>query len=93
MYHIGQSDDAVLSLIYLSTPNGSQTARKQFANQMCICVGGTANLRCAVCEQLAYHSLRTEICRFFVGTQRELDAPGVLSMHRVSFARLRFAEN
>ncbi len=26
-------------------------------------------------------------------TQRELNAPDVLSMHRVSFARLRFAEN
>ncbi len=29
----------------------------------------------------------------FALIQRELDAPGVLSMHRVSFARLRFAEN
>ncbi len=30
---------------------------------------------------------------FFARTQRELDAPSVLSMHRVSFARLRFVEN
>ncbi len=34
-----------------------------------------------------------QMCRFFAQTPRELDAPGVLSMHRVSFARLRFAEN
>ncbi len=59
---------------------------------MCVCVNGTANLRCAVHEQFTYHSLRTEICRFFARTQRELDAPGVLSMHRVSSARLRFVE-
>ncbi len=30
---------------------------------------------------------------FFAQTQIELHAPGVLSMHRVSFARLRFAKN
>ncbi len=44
-------------------------------------------------QKFAYRSLRTEICQFFARTQRELDVPGVLFMHRVSFARLRFAEN
>ncbi len=67
--------------------------RKRFANQMCVCMNETVNLRCAICEQFAYHSPQTEIYRVFVQTQRELDVPGVLSMHRVSFARLRFAEN
>ncbi len=67
--------------------------RKRFANQMHVCVVGTANLRCAVHERFAYRLLRNKICRFFAQTQRELDAPGVLFMHQVSFARLRFAEN
>ncbi len=40
----------VLSLVYMSAPNGSWTTRKQFANQMCVCVDGTVNLRCAICE-------------------------------------------
>ncbi len=72
------------SLVYTSALNSSQTTRKQFANQMRVCVDGTANLRCTIRERLAYHLPKT---------QRELDAPGVLSMHRVSFARLRLVEN
>ncbi len=32
------------------------------ANQMCVCVDGTANIRCAICEWYAYHSPRTKIC-------------------------------
>ncbi len=64
-----------------------------FANQMRVCVDGTANLCCAIHKRFAYHSPRTKICRFFVRTQRELDESGVLSMHKVSFARFKFAEN
>ncbi len=41
----------------------------------------------------AHRSPRTEICCVFARTQRELDAPGVLSMHWVFFARLKFTEN
>ncbi len=70
-----------LSLVYTSAPNGSQTARKPNAG---------------MCERDYKPVLRhpqTEICWFFAQTQRELDVPGILSMHRVSFARLRFAEN
>ncbi len=52
--------------------------REPLANQMRVCVDGTANLHCAVCEQFAYCSLQTEICLFFAQTQRELNAPGVL---------------
>ncbi len=48
-----------------------------FTNQMHVCVDGTANLRCPIRKQFAYHSPRTEICQFFARTQRELDAPGV----------------
>ncbi len=66
---------------------------KWLADQVRVCVDGAANLRCAICEQFAYHSLRTKICQFFVRTRRELDAPGVLSMHQMFFARLKFAEN
>ncbi len=33
-------------------------------NQMRVCVDGTVNLCCAICKLFAYHSLRTEICRF-----------------------------
>ncbi len=73
--------------------NGSRTACKWFANQMRVCVDGTVNLLCAIREWFAYHLLRTKICQFFARTQRELDAQGVLSLHRVSFARLRFTEN
>ncbi len=50
------------------------------------CVDGTANLRCAIREEIAYRSLRTEICRVFERTQKEN------WIRRVSFARLRFAE-
>ncbi len=77
-----------LSVVYTSASNGSRIARKRFANQMHVCVDGTANLRCIVCKRFAYCSPRTKIW-----TQREMDAPSVLSMHQVSFARLRFAEN
>ncbi len=59
----------------MSTPNDSQTTCKWFANQMRVCVDGTVNLRCAVHELFAYRSLRTEICRCFARTQRELDMP------------------
>ncbi len=63
------------------------------AQQMHVCVDGTANLLCASRKWFPYCSPRIKICQFFVWTQRELDAPGVLSMHRVSFAHLRFVEN
>ncbi len=48
------------------------------------------------CAALSVNGLHT-ICRkpkffgIFVRTQREQVVPGVLSLHRVSFARLRFA--
>ncbi len=54
----------ILSLIYSSAPNGLWTACKWFVNQMRICVDGTANLRCAICEWFAYRSLWTGICWF-----------------------------
>ncbi len=66
---------------------------KWFANQMHVCVNGTANLLCAICEWFAYLSPQTEIGRPFARAQRELDVPDVLSIQRVSFARLRFVEN
>ncbi len=69
--------------------NRSQTVRKPNARS----VNGTANRRRATCERFTYHSPRTKVCRFFAQTQRKLDVPGVLSMHRVSFARLGFVEN
>ncbi len=65
---------------------------ERFVNQMCICIDGTANLRCDISKWFAYRSQRTEICLFFARTQRELDVLGALSMHRVSFVRLRFAK-
>ncbi len=77
-----------LNLVYTSAPNGSRTACERFANQMHVCVDRTANLLCTVREWFAYQSPRTKICLFFVRTQRELDAPAVLSMHRMSFACL-----
>ncbi len=67
----------ILSLVYTSALNGSQTTREWFANQMRVCVNGTANLY-TVHKQFAYHSPQIEIRRFFVRTHRELDAPGVL---------------
>ncbi len=46
-----------LNLVHMSAPNGSQTARKRFANQMRSNVGGTANMHRAVaateCKQRA----------------------------------------
>ncbi len=60
-----------------------------FANQMRVCVDVTANLRCAVCKRFAYCSPQTEICQFFMGTQRELDTSDVLYMHQVSFTCTR----
>ncbi len=45
---------------------------KQLANQMRICVDGTVNMWCAMCEWFAYHSLQTEICQIFAQTRREL---------------------
>ncbi len=74
-----------LSLVYTSAPNSSQTTRERFMNQMHVCVDRAPNLHCADREWFAYRSLRTKIYRFFARTQRELDVPGVLSMHRVSF--------
>ncbi len=56
---------------------------KQFASQMHVCVDGTANLCCAICEWFAYCSLRTKICRLSAQTQRGLDAPGVLCSPQV----------
>ncbi len=88
-----QTPPSIWSLVHTNATNGSPTAHKWFANQMCVCVDGTANLHCAICEWFAYHSPRTKTCQFFVQTQRELDASGVLSMHQMPFARLRFAEN
>ncbi len=52
--------------------HANQTVREPFANQMHICVDGTANIHRAICEWFAYHSLRTKICWFFAQTQREL---------------------
>ncbi len=56
---------------------------KPLANQMRVRVDGTENLRYTVHEWFAYHLPQTKICRFFARTQRELNAPGVLSTHRV----------
>ncbi len=64
-----------------------------FANQMRMCVNGTANLRCAICKRVAYHSARTKICRFFARTQRELDAPGVLCSPQVRGKLINRAPN
>ncbi len=47
----------LLSLVYTSAPNGSQTTREWLANQMHVCVDGTANLCCAIHERFTYHSL------------------------------------
>ncbi len=38
-------------------------------------------IRLRTCARFAYHSPQTKICWFFARTQRELDAPGILSMH------------
>ncbi len=89
--------DGMLSLVYTSVLNGSQTTREQFANQMRVCVDGTPNLCCAVCERFTYHSPQTEICQFFAQTQKELNAPGVLCSphcvpHANSAARKRCAQ-
>ncbi len=81
---------------YASYTQARRMFRKPLANGLrtkCMYVDGTANLRCAISKRFAYHSPWTETCRIFAQTQRELDAPGVLSTHRVSFARLRFVEN
>ncbi len=59
----------------MSASNDSRTARNQFANQMRVCVDRTANVCCAARKQFAYRSPQTEICLFFVQTQRELDMP------------------
>ncbi len=89
--HLGMWHGAPRSIA--SYTRACQMVRKPFENQICESVDGTANLCCAICEQFAYNLLQTEICRCFVWTQRELNAPGVLFMHWVSFARFRFAEN
>ncbi len=68
-----QIEGNILSLIYTSAPNGLQTTYEWFANQMRICVDGTANQRCTIYEWFAYCSPQTKICQFFVRTQRELD--------------------
>ncbi len=64
----------ILSLVHMSTPNGSQTAREWFVKQMCVCVDWTVNLRCTIRRQFAYLSPRMEMCQFFAQTQREQDA-------------------
>ncbi len=87
-YHTVSGIHSVFSL-----KPGIHGCTEWFANQMRVCVDGSVNLRCVVDKRFAYHSPRTEICQFLARTQRELDAPSGLSMHRVSFARLRFAEN
>ncbi len=56
---------------------------QQIANQMRECVDGTANLHYAICKQFTYHLLRTEICRIFVRTQRELGVPSILCSPQV----------
>ncbi len=90
-WKVGKSAQFWKMCVKVSYTRACQTV--WFANQMHVCVDGTANLRCAIREWFAYRSLRTKFCQFFAQTQRELDAPGVLSTNRVSFARLRFAEN
>ncbi len=74
---------ALLNLVYTSTPNCSPTACEWFANQMRVCVDRTVNLRCTIRKLFAYCLLQTEICRFFVRTKRELDAPVVLCSPQV----------
>ncbi len=83
----------LILVVKVSFTRACRMVHEQFAYQMRVCVDGTANLCCIVHKWFADHSARTKICWFFVWTQRELDAPGVLSMHRVSFTRLRFIEN
>ncbi len=65
---------SVLSFIQTSAPNGLQTTSEWFANQIRVCVDGTANLCCTIHEQCAYHSPQTKICRVLARTQRELKA-------------------
>ncbi len=57
---------------------------------MRICVDGTANLRCAIRKRFAYHSPRTEICRFFCTNTKKtgcaecpFHAPGILCLPQV----------
>ncbi len=52
--------------------------------QMYICVDRTVNMHCTICKQFTYHSLRTKICRFFVRTQREVDALCVLCSRQIN---------
>ncbi len=73
----------LLSLVHTCEPNGLRTAREWFANQMRICMDGTANLRCLVCKWFTHHLLQTKICRFFARTHRELEALGVLCSRQV----------
>ncbi len=78
----------------MSMPNGSRTAHEWFANQMRVCVDGIAKLHCAIHERFAAQSANGSytICREpkFVGFLRKHKENW---MRRVSFARLRFAEN
>ncbi len=67
-----------LSLVYTGAPNSSQTACKRFVYQMRVCVDRTTNLHCAI-RKWKFVS--------FLGEHKEN------WMRRVSFARLRFAEN
>ncbi len=53
------------------------------ANQMRVCVDGTANLSCTIRKRFACRSPQTEICEFFARTQRELDTPGVFCSPQV----------
>ncbi len=62
---------------------------KRYANQMHVCVDGTANLRCAIREWFTFCSARTKICQYFCANAKRT---GCASMHRVSFARLRFVK-
>ncbi len=91
-----RSPSFLLSLVYTSVPNGSQTARKWFTNQMRVCVDGTANLCCTVCEWFAYRSLQTEIYRVFAQTQRELDAPSCtrrLRLWKINLSHAAYASH
>ncbi len=60
------------------------------SNQMRVCVDGTANMRCAICEQFAYYLPRI-VCWFFAQTQKGLSVLGVLCLSQVHWKLIDLA--
>ncbi len=71
-------------------PNCLCMVRKWFVYQMNVHVDETANIRCAICIQFAYHSLQTKICRFFEQAQRKLCTPRFFHVCELHACCLRF---